>query len=51
LAVVKAEEKKEFKERQAIQWAGRGSAPDEESEPAAEAEATTTNPEEDTEWL
>lgn len=44
LAVVKAEEKKEFKEKQAIQWAGRGTAPEEEVE-------DDVNPEEAQEWL
>jgi len=43
LAVKKAEEKKEFKEKQAIQWAGRGSAPAEEVE--------VEDPEAAQEWL
>jgi len=46
LAVVKAEEKKQFKEQQAIQWAGRGSAPGEE-----EPKPVEENPEEASEWL
>lgn len=41
LQVVKAEERKEFKEKQAIQWAGRGSAPDEGA-----ADVVEENPEE-----
>lgn len=59
VAVDVAKERKIFKEQQAIQWAGRGSANGEEEEvpapaaeePAADAVADEPAEEQDTEWL